>query len=113
VRLSVISASVTSVPWMRIDTCCLEPRVVSVRFAENGPPDATAWIEAPAIAAMAAHHSGDRDHECEGHPLRPEVESVEPCARPTRRRPEVLRVQPRLSALTVLALCERLDREWL
>jgi hypothetical protein len=35
VRLSVISASVSSVPWMRIDTCCLEPRVVSVRFAEN------------------------------------------------------------------------------
>ena len=45
--LSEIAASVTSVPWMRIDTYCLEPWVVSVRFAENSPADATAWIEAP------------------------------------------------------------------
>jgi hypothetical protein len=47
VRLSVIAASVSSWPWMRIDTGCLVPWVVSVRFAENGPLDATAWINSP------------------------------------------------------------------
>ena len=33
----MIAASVSSLPWMRIDTCCSVPWVVSVRFAENGP----------------------------------------------------------------------------
>jgi hypothetical protein len=47
VRLSVIAASVSSWPWMRIDTRWLVPWVVSVRFAENGPLDATAWINSP------------------------------------------------------------------
>ncbi len=45
--LSVIEASVRSVPGERIDTDCLVPRVVSVRLAENTALLATAWMVPP------------------------------------------------------------------